>query len=342
MAECAPCRPGPRLELADSLVVQRHMFRRLSPFYRRLLVAGIIASAGAVGCAQLDSWQRQTIFSPAPDQQRWWREPLADTEVFDLVLDNGHHVNAWYWQHPRAGAPTVLYLHGSRWNLNGSVFRIERWTQMGYSILAIDYRGFGESTLLLPSERTAFEDAAAALAELERRQPDPAKRFVYGHSLGGAIAIDLASRADMPAFAGLIVESSFTSISAMLGTLRWGSVPGASLLVTQPFNSVQKLATLTTPMLILHGTADRVVPHTMSDELFAAAVNVPLDMKRLVKIDGASHSGSVRRGEVYESAVRRFTADISQAYAAGQPASPPAARYPDTAEVSTGVSASDG
>src|SRR3546814_10075085 len=79
----------------------------------------------------------------------------------------------------------------------------------------------------------------------------------------------------MPSFAGLIIESSFTSIAAMLGTLKWGKLPGASLLVTQPFASVEKLATLTTPMLFLHGTADRVVPHTMSDELFAAALKVP-------------------------------------------------------------------
>src|SRR3546814_3141440 len=100
----------------------------------------------------------------------------------------------------------------------------------------------------------------------------------------------------------------------MLGTLKWGKLPGASLLVTQPFASIEKLATLTTPMLFLHGTADRVVPHTMSDELFAAALKVPPDLKRLVKIDGASHSGSVRSGQVYEAAVRDFIRDARQAY----------------------------
>lgn len=121
-------------------------------------------------------------------------------------------------------------------------------------------------------------------------QPDPAKRFLYGHSLGGAIAIDVATRPDLPAFAGLIVESSFTSIAAMLRTLKWGKLPGASLLVTQPFASVKKLAMLSNPMLLLHGTADRVVPHTMSDELFAAAIKVPENLKRIVKIDGASYS----------------------------------------------------
>jgi len=284
--------------------------------WRRLLVAGLLVSASVVGCTQLDAWQRQAIFSPETTAQRWWSDPPTGTDVFDLTLSGGDKVHAWYWQHPDADAPTVLYLHGARWNLNGTAFRMAGWTRMGYSVLAIDYRGFGQSTALLPSEDTTTEDAMAALRELARRQPDPSKRFIYGHSLGGAIAIDLASRPDMPTFAGLIVESSFTSISAMLRTLKWGKLPGASLLVTQPFASIEKLATLTTPMLFLHGTADRVVPHTMSDELFAAAIKVPANLKRVVKLDGVSHSGAIRSGKIYETAVHDFIRDASQAYPA--------------------------
>ncbi|MFQ6748104.1 lysophospholipase, partial [Bordetella pertussis] len=162
-----------------------------------------------------------------------------------------------------------------------------------------------------------------ALQELARRQPDPARRFIYGHSLGGAIAIDLAARPDLPPFAGLIVESSFTSIGAMLGTMKWGWVPGATLLVTQPFASVDKLAALTTPMLLLHGTADRVVPHTMSDELYRAAQQVPADLKRLVKIEGASHSGAIRSGRIYEDAVADFVRDAGRGYAGRQGAPTP-------------------
>lgn len=291
---------------------------------RRLVAAGLLAAVSAIGCTQLDAWQRQAIFSPEPETPRWWSEPPAGTDTFDLKLAQGDTVHAWYWQHPKKNAPTVLYLHGARWNLNGSAFRLASWTRMGYSVLAIDYRGFGQSTALLPSQDTATEDASAALEELARRQPDPSKRFIYGHSLGGAIAIELASRSDMPAFAGLIVESSFTSIAAMLGTLKWGKLPGASLLVTQPFASVEKLATLDTPMLFLHGTADRVVPHTMSDELFAAAIKVPENLKRIVKIEGASHSGAVRSGKVYETAVHDFIQDASNAYPAA------AAEHPST------------
>jgi len=295
-------RPSPRSFSARRLPV------------RRLVAVAVVTAASVVGCSHLDSWQRQTIFSPQSEPQTWWRDPAAGTEVYDLALANGDKVRAWYWQSPKADAPTVLYLHGARWNLNGSAFRIDGWTRMGYSVLAIDYRGFGASTPRLPSEESALEDAMAGLKELARLQPDPARRFVYGHSLGGAIAIDLAARPEQPEFAGLIVESSFTSIGAMLGTLRWGKVPGASLLVTQPFASVDKLAQMHTPMLFMHGTADRVVPHTMSDELFAAARNVAPDLKRLVKIEGASHSGAFRSGPQYDAAVKTFMQDASRAY----------------------------
>lgn len=205
----------------------------------------------------------------------------------------------------------MLYLHGSRWNLNGSVFRMEAWMDMGFSVLAIDYRGFGESTQLLPSERSAREDALAALEELARRQPNAERRFIFGHSLGGAIAIDLAARADDIEVAGIIVESSFTSIQDMLPTVRGGNFPGLSFFVTQRFASTRKLAAITEPLLIIHGTADRVIPHTMSDELYAAATSVPEGMKRLVKIEGASHSGSVRNAK-YEEAVTAFARDAMQ------------------------------
>jgi alpha-beta hydrolase superfamily lysophospholipase len=287
---------------------------RPRPRLRYAVACVVLGSLGVVGYTRLDAWQRQAIFNPSPDQ-RWYGEPPAGTVVFDLpVGEAGASVRAWYWQSPDAHAPTVLYLHGARWDLNGSAFRMARWTEMGYSVLAIDYRGFGKSSTLLPSEHSAGQDAAAALRELARRQPDPSRRFVYGHSLGGAIAIDLATRKDMPPIAGLIVESSFTSIAAMMQTLKWGRLPGAALLVTQPFDSIDKLADMSTPVLFVHGTDDQVVPHTMSDQLFAAAQKVAPNLKRLVKIDGASHSGAVRAGPVYEAAVAGFIRDASAAY----------------------------
>jgi len=283
---------------------------------RRALAALALLAAAAAGCSQWDAWQRQAIFAPQTQSRYWWREPAPGTEVYDLALGEGQAVRAWYLPHRDPAAPTVLYLHGARWNLNGSAFRIERWADLGVSVLAIDYRGFGDSTPRLPSEHSTAEDAAAALRELARRQPDPARRFIYGHSLGGAIALELATRPGLPPFAGLVLESTFTSIGDMAATTRWGWIPGLSLAVTQPFDSLRKAGRLTTPVLFLHGTADRVVPPAMSDELFRAARRVDPALRRLVKIPGASHSGASRAGAAYDDAVKGFLRDASAAYPA--------------------------
>lgn len=286
-----------------------------------LWTLAIVLLALAAGAVALDRWQRDKIFSIELGEQRWWREPPADTEIFDLAMPGGETVRAWYLGQPRADAPAVLYLHGARWNLHGTVFRMERWHELGYAILAIDYRGFGASSPRLPSQSSATKDAAVALEELARRQPDPSLRFVYGHSLGGAVAAQVATVSDTPSIAGLILESTFTNIRDMIGTTRYGEVPGLGLLVTQPFDSAAALAQLPVPLLVLHGTADRVVPVGMSDALLAAAGGTG-GLRRLVQFDGASHSGA-SRSPGYAEAVQQFVRDARAAYA-GKPA--PASR----------------
>jgi len=281
-----------------------HFIRR-----RRLLLALLVLIS--VAYVQLDRWQRNRIFAVETSARTWWREPPEGTEVFDLRHDNGETIRAWYWPSPTTDAPTVLYLHGARWNLNGSAFRMQGWADMGYSMLAIDYRGFGASSPRLPSERSAAADARLALAELARRQPDPARRFVYGHSLGGAIAIDAVTDDDVP-IAGLIVEAGFTRIADMLATQSWGGIPGLRWIVTQPFDAIGKIAAFKRPVLFLHGTADTVVPPTMSDALFAAAREVPPALKRLVKLQGVAHSNGVYSGARYRDAIQQFTRDASR------------------------------
>jgi len=270
--------------------------------YRAILSVLFLLAVGVGGCASLDEWQRKAIFSPVKGEQRWHREPLAGTEEFDLAL-GGHRIRAWYTPAARTDAPTVLYLHGARWNLNGSVFRIERWVEMGYNVLAIDYRGFGQSTEIVPSEESVYEDARVAFEELGRRQPDPARRLLYGHSLGGAVALDLATREGMgERIAAVVVESTFTSMPALVKGLRWGWVPGLDFAITQRFDSLSKIARVDKPLLIIHGTADRLVPESMAEELHAAAGS---RVKRLVKLEGASHSGASRHPD-YARAVRDF------------------------------------
>jgi uncharacterized protein len=286
-----------------------------------LLLGALTIGAGAAGCASLDEWQRQAIFDPRNGSQRWFSEPLPGTEQFDVTLANGHTLNFWYVpQEDAKRAPTVLYLHGARWNLHGSVFRMSRWVDLGFNVLAVDYRGFGKSTELLPSEETAYEDARAALEELKRREPDPARRFIYGHSLGGALAIDLAAgplKNSENGVGGIIIESTFTSIPAVVRGMKYGWVPGIGLVVTQPFDSATKIGKVETPLLIIHGTSDGIVPHAMADELFAAAAS---KFKKVIKIEGGTHSGASRTGgATYRDAVLDFVRRSSQQSATATP-----------------------
>src|ERR687887_2571582 len=137
----------------------------------------VLFAVAATGCASFDEWQRKELFQTAVAASRFPIDvPPSEIEVFDLRHANGDKVHAWYLPAGIPGAPTALFLHGARRNLIGSVSHIEHWHALGFNVLAIDYRGFGRSTTLLPSEKTALADAALAVEELKRREPDPGKR----------------------------------------------------------------------------------------------------------------------------------------------------------------------
>src|SRR5207253_2018562 len=106
-------------------------------------------------------------------------------------------------------AKVVLYLHGNDGNVSASMPAIAPLRELGYAVLLIDYRGYGESAGSFPSEQSVYLDAEAAWRYLTaERGVDARNLYIYGHSLGGAIAIELAVH--HPEAAGLIVESSFT------------------------------------------------------------------------------------------------------------------------------------
>jgi len=182
---------------------------------------------------------------------------------------------------PAADAPVLLYLHGARWDVRGSAYRMRRMQELGFAVLGIDYRGFGQSTAELPSEAMAYEDARAAWDWLARRQPQ-ARRFVFGHSLGGAIAVQLASQVDD--LAGLMVEGGFTSIADVVRSFKWGWLPVAPL-ITQRFEAAQTIRRARAPVLVVHGSDDRLIPPELGRALFDQAP----EPKRFVLVDGGTH-----------------------------------------------------
>ena len=276
--------------------------RRLMLWLMALVIVGLPAS-----CAVLKHEERELLFQIEPGTASWYHGLPSDVE--DLVLKSPsfgdkQNIHAWWWPAGQADAPAVLYLHGTRWNLTGQFFRIEQLHAMGYSVLAIDYRGFGQSQGSLPSETSVYEDARIGWERLKTLQPDANKRLIYGHSLGGAVAIDLAAElasiSSKPQARGLIIESTFTTLADVATAVAKTSLP-VRWLLSQKFDSIDKIADIHLPILIVHGTADPFVPPRFSEELYQAAQQP----KQLLLVPGGTHNNSMTLGhDAYSQAIK--------------------------------------
>jgi fermentation-respiration switch protein FrsA (DUF1100 family) len=242
------------------------------------------------------------IFKPALELQT---NPGRVGLKFEVVHipSGGGELYGWWIPSAQADAPTLLYLHGNDDNISHAhdIDNALRMHGMGYNLLLIDYRGYGESTGGPPSESKVYEDAEAAWNYLIRqRHCLPQRTFIYGHSLGGAIAVDLAVH--HPEAAGLIAESTFTTMAAM-GKLRYGWILPVDLLLNQHFDTLNRIPRLKIPVLFIHGTRDKVVPYRMSEALYDKAPQP----KYITLIKGGEHTNNSSIGWVqYRDALGTF------------------------------------
>jgi uncharacterized protein len=257
-----------------------------------LCLAGLMALGLVVGCGTLDEKQRAWIFQPS--NESWGNSAAGADEMDDVWVAFDSKVTGeptrlhGLWLASGKDSPVLLYLHGARWNVESSSPRIRRMHELGFSVLAVDYRGFGKSTPGLPSEDMAYEDARAAWDWLAANYPQR-PRYIFGHSLGGAIAIDLAAKVDDER--GTIVEGTFTSIPDLASTMKWGWLPIGPL-ITQRFESVRKVAKVGSPLLIVHGENDRLIDSELGRKLYEAAQG----KKRFLLVEGGSHFSTMSVG----------------------------------------------
>ncbi len=289
---------------------------------RLFVIVAAIAALGA-GCMQLEYKERELTFQPKRDDAGWfYGTPTGMRDLYLPVADTpgAPRIHAWWWPQADPNAPAVFYLHGARWNLTGQLRRIEQLRGFGFSVFAIDYRGFGKSDGELPSEQTVYEDARVGWRWLAAQQPDGSRRFIYGHSLGGAVAIDLAaSLADRgPGARGLIVESSFTTLADIATALTYEWVP-TRMLLSQKFDSIDKIRRVDMPVLIVHGAGDRYVPSRFSQALYEAAPQP----KKLLLIENGGHNNSMWiGGDEYRAALADLFGLGASAQAQAQAATP--------------------
>lgn len=263
----------------------------------RLTLGLALLSPALSGCAWLDVKQRGWIYRPTPGQLSDWQAITKQDEAFWLSrpADAARPGPGALPQRLRAiwvpgadpAAPAVLYLHGTFRNLFQNRAKIAAIQEAGFSVLALDYRGWGESSAVLPSEASIVEDAELAWAELQRRVPQAAARIIFGHSMGSGVAVELALRHRAgPGYGALVLESAMTSMPDIARAQGfWGGV--AALVTTQQFASIDKIGQIDAPKWFLTGTADNTVPSRQTERLYAAAHG----LRQLERFDGGSHSG---------------------------------------------------
>jgi abhydrolase domain-containing protein 17 len=198
------------------------------------------------------------MFMPHPASYR----PSA--ELLKIPVNDRENLAALYIPNPQATF-TLLYIHGNAEDLGDIRPDLEQLQRWGFSVLAYDYRGYGLSDGQ-PSEVHAYQDVDAAYRYLTQQLKIPAHQIIlYGRSLGGGSAVDLASRQPM---AGLILQSTFTTA--------FRAVVPVPIVPFEKFDNLHKISQVRCPLLVMHGGMDRVVPFQQGQQLYAAAAQPKL------------------------------------------------------------------
>lgn len=275
----------------------------------RNLVCLLVASYLGVG-AYFWSIQDHAIFKPLSEEESkatrpddFHTPPDLGLEAVKIPTKQSPTPIHGFWLPASDEAPVVLYLHGQEVTRHNNLHHAKCLNQLGCNVLVIDYRGYGETFgKMNPTEDSVCDDAEVAWDYLtERQRIAPERILIYGHSLGGAIAIELATRC--PEAGGLVAESTFTSVKEMA---RWKnpltSLLPLDLLLRHEFNSIEKVREKLPSVLFIHGRGDSKVPYYMCEQLHDAANS---NFKDILIRDG-EHADRKRGQTEYKAKVAAF------------------------------------
>ena len=253
--------------------------------------------------------ENSLVYHPVRAAEGWFHPPMQPVADVSLKLEDGTPIHAW-WCPVDASRGALLYCHGNAGNLSHRGSAVAAWQQeMGLSVLIFDYPGYGKSGGK-PSEAGCYAAADAAYDWLLETAGIQAEDVVlYGGSLGGGVAVDLAQRRPHRA---LVVVSAFTSIPDMAQSL-YPWLPGRWL-VRNRFDNLAKIRRCTRPVFIAHGDEDALVPFSHGKRLAEAA----REPKRFYPMAGHGHNEGPDHG--FFTALRQFWKECEKAAAVGKAA----------------------
>ena len=220
-------------------------------------------------------FERSNIYHPSKTIERSPQDIGLKYEDVNLKTDDGVQINGWFIPH-KLPTVTILFCHGNAGNDSDRLDTIQFFHSLNLNVFIFDYRGYGKSQGK-PTEIGTYKDTMSAYRYLEARNDiDTSKIIFYGESLGGAMAIELATKTKP---AGVIINSTFTSVPDMSKEIYpWLPI---QKLIKYRYDSLSKIKAVQCPILIMHSKQDDIVPYHHGRKLFDAA-NQPkefLDLK---------------------------------------------------------------
>lgn len=272
------------------------MIRRLRVVAASLAAFGLVALLSQ-GCADGLFYRPNAIVYGTPTDYG-----LREVERVSFSAPNGPDLDAWWL--PATATPnrgTVVYCHGNSDNLTLHARYVAWLPARGFNVLVFDYRGYGRSGGSASRDGT-IADARAALDFALMR--DPERTLVFGHSLGGAIA--LVAAAARPAVRAVIAEATFPSYRAIARARAGILAPLVPLFVASGSDPIDALPNLAPrPLLVIHGTDDDIVPFALGEQLFAHATGP----KQFYRAEGCRHATPwLQQGTHFEELVAGFLA----------------------------------
>lgn len=240
-------------------------------------------------------FERKNLYFPLRTIEATPEALGLDYEDVIITAEDGIQISGWFIPSgtPRA---TLIFCHGNGGNISHRLEKIKMFNDLSLDVLIFDYRGYGMSKGR-PSEKGIYLDAEAVYDYLiNKKKILPQKIIVYGESLGGAVAIDLAGKHELR---GIIIEGTFTSVRDMAKRLL-PFIP--TFIYASRFDSLEKIRNVKSPKLIFHSIDDEIIPFEMGEKLFHAAS----EPKEFVEIRGGHNEAFINSRDVFVKEIDEF------------------------------------
>ena len=255
----------------------------------------------AVGVRHMSFLDQMMVYFPERELSTTPANVGLAFEDVSLTAADGTKLHGWHV--PGESSTTLLWLHGNAGNISHRVDNIAMLVRhTGLGVFIIDYRGYGRSEGK-PTEKGLYMDAEAAFEHMTVELGlDPVEDIVlFGRSLGVGVAVEMATRRRVR---GVVVESGFTSVREMSKSSGMGALSILLLpLIDARYDSLSKIGWALSPVMVIHGDRDDMVPFEMAEKLYAAAP----EPKRFYPVPGALHNDTYTvGGDAYFEALREF------------------------------------